>query len=459
MSPTTKTAAGMLCLPMLALGSCTWSGGDREQVLRLAVPVDVTADPAADGDGVYRELISAWEEENPGWEVEVTELSPEADDQRSQLVVAMQSQEPHYDVVWLDNQWIPEFAEQGWLSPVDTGDPELEWSRFLERAEDAVCYRDQSWAVPFHLDVGLLYYRADWVDVGELAALTEAGELDWEKLLELARAVRDEAGAEYGYTAQLADYEGLTVNALEFVLDGDGDGLFQSENAEEGCPADTSTAEDFSGLETLAEELRSDGREDPVIPPEALNEAEAESLNRFHQGEVAFMRHWPYAIEELQADPEGSEEGMRWVGWSGTAEDDEPSFGVSLLPTAVLGGNGLAVSTESEHPEEAWSLTRTMTDDAAQELLREAGLVPAAQSSVCGVRGSVVEMEYWAGLCTALRAGELRPRTPYYPQVSDVFRGHVHAWLERPRGTPIDTGAMVHELDCVLAGKSVRCEG
>lgn len=91
-------------------------------------------------------------------------------------------------------------------------------SGFLGRAREAVCYEDRTWATPFHMDVGLLYYRADLVGPDEVTA--RAGEEGWRGLLELADEERAEHGLEYGYAGQFADYEGLTVNTLELVLGG-----------------------------------------------------------------------------------------------------------------------------------------------------------------------------------------------------------------------------------------------
>ncbi|ADH65464.1 extracellular solute-binding protein [Nocardiopsis dassonvillei] len=466
--PPRPVVCALLSLLLLGSAACDARGERDERVLRVALPVDVTATEDTGGGGVYTRLIERWEAENEGWEVDVRWLSPRADEQRSQMVVAMQADPAAYDVLLLDNQWVPEFHERGWLAEVDTGgDGPLAWNGFLGRARDAVCYEGRARAVPFHMDVGLLYYRADLVGPEEVTARIE--EDGWRGLLGLADEVRDEHGLEHGYTGQFGDYEGLTVNALEFVLGGhpgleaDSRGTFHGSDgadgggAEDGCVTSAGASGEFQGLEVLEAGLEPEAG--GVIPRAALEETETESLNRFRGGEVVFMRHWPRVVPQLQADSESAEtlrEGLRWVGWAGEAGGGDPAFGVLRLPAAVLGGNSLAVTGESPHRDEAWSLVAAMTGQEVQAEFREAGLLPARGS---GYRLSDAEdrdVRYWEELRDAVGEGLLRPRTPYYPYVSEVLRDHVDTQI-RPGSTDPHPEDMVCELNAALAGKVSTC--
>ncbi|MBB6121747.1 extracellular solute-binding protein [Nocardiopsis algeriensis] len=447
---------------LLLLGTCACTGGEDEQVLRIALPVDVTATDVNGDGGVYTQLVRRWEEQNPGWDVDILWLSPRADEQRSQLAVAMQTDPASYDVVLIDNQWVPEFSERSWIRAVDTEHDDLAWNGFLSRAQQAVCHLDRPWAVPLHMDVGLLYYRADLVDPDDIAEAIEADDANsWQELLELAGEVRDEHGLPYGYTGQFGNYEGLTVNALEFLLhdaagpDG-GQELFIGED-DGACATAVATSTEFGGLRPLEDEFTHGRAGESVIPASALEETETESLNRFRDGDVVFMRHWPRAVPQLQADAGGTEtlqEGLEWVGWGGKAEGAEPAFGVLPLPTAVLGGNGLAVTEGTRHPEEAWSLVRTMTDEDAQEDLHASGLLPARRSGYQLETGSSTDAHYWENLRKVIDQGYLRPRTPYYPYVSEVLRRHVHLRLHPTTPDP-SFEDMSCELNAALEGIAV----
>ncbi|PDP87523.1 ABC transporter substrate-binding protein [Glycomyces fuscus] len=458
-------ACAVLSLLLLGTAACDARGERDGRVLRVALPVDVTAPEDSGEGGVYTRLIERWEEENPGWEVDVRWLSPRADEQRSQMVVALQADPAAYDVLLLDNQWVPEFHAREWLAEVDTGDDgPLAWGGFLGRARDAVCYEGRARAVPFHMDVGLLYYRADLVGPEEVTARIE--EEGWRGLLGLAGEVRDEHGLDHGYTGQFGDYEGLTVNALEFVLGGhpgleaDSRGTFHGADGGEagsGCATSTGASGEFQGLDVLETGL--DPEAGGVIPRAALEETETESLNRFRGGEVVFMRHWPRVVPQLQADSESPEtlrEGLRWVGWGGGAEGGDPAFGVLRLPAAVLGGNSLAVTGRSPHRDEAWSLVASMTGQDVQAQFREAGLLPARGNGYRLDGAEERDVRYWEELRDAVGEGLLRPRTPYYPHVSEVLRDHVDTQI-RPGSTDPHPEDMVCELDSALAGRVSTC--
>lgn len=95
-----------------------------------------------------------------------------------------------------------------------------------------------------------------------------------------------------------------------------------------------------------------------ISPESVFADADAETLARFAAGDAAFMRHWPYAWQTLQA-PSSPVRGQ---------------VGVALLPkggaegqhAAVLGGWQLAVSRYSRYPEQATDLLRHLTSARVQ---------------------------------------------------------------------------------------------
>jgi multiple sugar transport system substrate-binding protein len=445
-----RYALALAAVPLLLLAAAVL-GPDQEpeRRLRLAIAVDVSSAPDGSG-GVYRELITRWERDNPGWRVEVDVLPPEADQQRSQMAVDLQSSGPGYDVLRVDNQWIPEFAERGWIEPVDTGDRDLEWSGFLERARDSVCYEDRSWAVPFHVDIGLLFYRADWVHPDEVTGRVD--DEGWAGLFALAAQVRDEHGVPYGYAGQFGDYEGRAVNGLEVVYGVSGDPFRTKRDRACATATDVTTS-----LEEAQDVFGTAVDEHGVMPEDVLHDNEADTLARFHRGDVVFMRHWPYAVGALGTETGESEEGMRWVGWEGAAEGEGPAFGVLPLPASMLGGQSLAVTSRSPHADQAWSLVRAMTDLEAQERLREAELLPGRSAGYEFATPDDADRHYWSALGRTIEQGRLRPRTPYYPQVSEVLRENVGVWVsaESTRSSGDDE---LRELTCALRGRDRTCQ-
>ncbi|MEV5463431.1 extracellular solute-binding protein, partial [Streptomyces cellulosae] len=182
------TAAALSLLSLLTSAACT--GGDVQQPppgadsaprIVVASGQDVTGK-----NGIRRQLIDAWNarEGEHGYRARLVELPGSADQQRSQLLGALQSGSAEYDVVNLDVTWIPEFADAGLIRPLS--DSAVEAPEDLIPSVDRTSYWDgERYAVPFNSDAGLLYYRKDHlVKVG--ASRTDLGDgVTWDELRQL----------------------------------------------------------------------------------------------------------------------------------------------------------------------------------------------------------------------------------------------------------------------------------
>jgi trehalose/maltose transport system substrate-binding protein len=207
---------------------------------------------------------------------------------------------------------------------------------------------DKLVAVPWFTDAGLLYYRED---------LLEKYERDvprtWVELAGTARFIQQrerEAGDTdmWGYVWQGRPYEGLTVNALEWIVSFGG-GTIVDEKGE--ITIDNPQAAE--AIETAASWVNG------ISPPGVLNYSEEEARGVFQSGNAVFMRNWPYA-------------------WPLANSEDSPVRGkvaVATLPkggeqgksTATLGGWQLGVSRYSENAEAAIDLVRYLTGEAEQK--------------------------------------------------------------------------------------------
>jgi len=203
-------------------------------------------------------------------------------------------------------------------------------------------------AMPWFTDAGVLYYRSDLLEkYGRDVPET------WAELEETARIVMEGERAEgnqrmWGLVFQGRAYEGLTVNALEWI-DSFGGGAIVDEAGEitVGNPAAVEAIDTAAGwIGTIA-------------PEGVLNYSEEEARGVFQSGNAVFMRNWPYA-------------------WALANSADSPvagRVGVATLPaggedghkTGVLGGWQLAVSRYSESPEAAADLVRYLTSREEQK--------------------------------------------------------------------------------------------
>ncbi|WDV53113.1 extracellular solute-binding protein [Streptomyces coeruleorubidus] len=440
-----RLAAAALSLLSLTLAACT--GGDVQERPQGADPspriVVASGQDVTGKNGIRQQLIDAWnaKEGEHGYRARLVELPGSADQQRSQLLGALQSGSAEYDVVNLDVTWIPEFADASLIRPLS--DSAVKDPEDLIKSVDSTSYWDgKRYAVPFNSDVGLLYYRKDHL-VKASASRTDLGDdVTWDELRELLGALTQADIEDYEaiWTTQLAAYEGRTVNAIEAFASAvpgfrltDGDGQY------------VATQEQLTaGVTELRERTAS-----PYLLEGAAESREAESLSAFAEGRTTFLRHWPYVYPTLHETFEGN-------------------LGVARLPgRAVLGGQNLAVtsSTSEQRAAKAAELIAFLTGPDSERCLLRAGFA-ATRTSAYQEPGTAPECRhapaYAEGpsaspggestarmvpdrmadgtsysrdiLLPALSEAVDRPRTPLYGAVTHTLTTELDALYGPPRG-------------------------
>ena len=363
--------------------------------------------------GQRQQLVNQWNLLHPQSPARIIELPAHADGQRSEMLARAQAAHGEVDVFNLDVTWTAEFAENGHIRSLD--ESRLATDGFLDGPLATCRYDGRLWALPFNADVGLLYYRSD---------LVEEPPRTWEELEEQVEAVRARTGNGVdGYAGQFADYEGLTVNALEAVrgaggsiVDEAGDVVVRDQQA--------AVLEGLDRLRAIA----------PAGVP-ALDEDT--SIQLFQSGRTLFMRNWPRAHRSLAQDLEGA---------------PPVPFGVAPLPggSGVLGGQNLAISAQSARPRAAQALIEFLTGDRSQQILFERGGLPATRAVVYSDQAVVERYPYVAILEEALATAETRPTQPHYARFSAVFRAAVDGYLRQDRPLADDLHA---QLEAAALGR------
>ena len=209
-------------------------------------------------------------------------------------------------------------------------------------------------AMPWFADAGLLYYRKDL-----LKQYNRSVPQTWAELTEAARIVQDaerQAGNRnfWGFVWQGRAYEGLTVNALEWISSYNG-GLVVDEQGEV-------TIDNPKAAEALKVAA---GWVGTITPEGVLNYTEEESRGVFQAGNAVFMRNWPYA----------------WALAQGANSAIKDKVGIAALPkggsdgrnVGTLGGQPLAVSRYSKNPDVAADLVMYLTSPEEQKRRAIAG--------------------------------------------------------------------------------------
>lgn len=268
-------------------------------------------------------------------------------------------------------------------------------------------------ALPWFTSAGLLYYRRDL-----LAKHHRPVPQTWAALQDTAAAIMQaerQAGTPriWGYVFQARAYEGLTANALEW-LDSHAAGRIVSADGRitvANPKAEAALAQAAAWVGTIA-------------PKGVLNYAEEEARGVFQTGDAVFMRNWPYAWPLLNA-PDSPVRGR---------------VGIAMLPrgsdgghhSATLGGEGLAISRYTNHPDEAASLLLHLTRRAAQKQRAiAAGFNPTLPDLYLDP-DVLAANPFYRDLAATFANAVARPSVvtgPRYNQVSAEFWNAVHSVL------------------------------
>src|SRR5581483_9483344 len=141
-------AAGILVLPLGhaaadppdGVGFLMWKPAQREAWVRV---------------------IAAFEARHPGIRVRVEEAPPSAGAFHALLVTKLRAHDPTLDAFLIDVVWPTELTAAGYLEPLDDLLPEDDRGRYFPAAVEAAHVGRRVMAVPFNVDGGALYYRAD----------------------------------------------------------------------------------------------------------------------------------------------------------------------------------------------------------------------------------------------------------------------------------------------------------
>jgi multiple sugar transport system substrate-binding protein len=420
------TRAALAVLPwLLLLGAC----GER-----AVTPGPITlvfkharifggADPIP---GLLREFEAA----HPRIRVRSETLPASSDEQHQLYVVNLEGRSAGFDVMMLDVIWVPEFARAGWLVDLSPSVRPEELAAYFPSAAAAAAWNGRVWALPWNMNVGLLYYRADL-----LARYGLAPPATWDELI--AGVERVKAGERdpslAGYLWQGKQYEGMMVNVLEALWANGTELLGPDERA---FPDARRVAEALAFLRGLVER---------GVSPRWVTAGDEELTRRaFGDGHAIFLRNWPYVLDLLEAA-------------------DSPvrgRVGIAPLPGRTpdtrgrgsTGGSHLGVSRSSAHPEEALALARFLTGERAQRTMLAGTLYPT-RMDLYRDPDLLREHPSLPRIYALMLAGRPRPVTPNYLLLSTTLQPEFSAvlvGLKSPERAIAEAG---RRLDYFLASR------
>ncbi|MDE2293230.1 MAG: ABC transporter substrate-binding protein [Elusimicrobia bacterium] len=409
--------AAILAAIPLALAACAKRAPeDGKTVLRFLAGPDV--------GGAAKEIVSRFEAENPDIRVEMVEGPASSDTRENMYSTSFMGGESTYDVAYVDVAWVPKFAAQGWLRPLDDRFTPKMRKAFLKSDIDGSMYDGRIYRVPVQSDGGLLYYRKDLLDKAGLPAPRT-----WQELVADAKQLQHPPDL-WGFVFQGKQYEGLVCDFLELVW-GNGGELIDDKGVH---VAEKPAVE---ALTWLVDAVRKDG----ISPEGVLTFQEEEARHMFQEGHAVFMRNWPYAWNLLQ-DKDSPVRGK--VGM-------EPMVhGPGGVSAATLGGWGWAISAFSKHPDAAWRFIDFASSREAQKIAYMKGGIIPTRRALFDDPDIIAKSPQYRDLLKVLETARPRPPQPQWARFSDILQVHLSEALSGQKTPQQALDAAAREIAPVL---------
>jgi trehalose/maltose transport system substrate-binding protein len=373
-------------------------------------------------------LLREFQRRHPGVTVRSEPLTWTSDEQHQFFVINLDGGSPAFDVLLLDVIWVPEFAQAGWLLDLSPWVTREELAPHFPAAVAAATWGGRVWGLPWNMNVGVLYYRADL-----LARHGLAPPRTWEELVDQVARIR--AGERDpkldGVLWQGKQYEGLVVNTLEHFW-GEGTALLGADGRVLPEPERAAAALAF---------MR--GLVDRGVSPGWVTAGDEELTRRpFGDGRAIFLRSWPYALDLFEA-PDSPVRGR--VGIAALPGHPGGAAGIG-----ATGGFHVAVNRRTRHPEAAVALARFLAGEYAQRALTAPGvaLYPTREALYRDPQAVHAHPGLPRFHDLAL-AAHPRPVTPYYLMMSTTVQPEFSAALvgiKRPETAIADAGRSLRHM-------------
>jgi len=397
------TWAALIAAAVLVLGGCA-ERQDGAGPVTLVFKHAKILGPTDPMPGLLREF----ERRHPGVSVRSEPLTWTSDEQHQFYVINLDGATPAFDVLMLDVIWVPEFARAGWLLDLAPWVTPEELAPHFPAAVAAATWGGGVWAMPWNMNAGLLYYRADLLRKYGLAPPRT-----WEELVEQAERIRAGEGDARldGVLWQGKQYEGLVCNVLEHFW---ASGTRLLDDAGRVLPEPERAAGALAFMRGLIER---------GVSPGWVTAGDEELTRRpFGDGRAVFLRSWPYALDLFeQADsPVRGRVGLAAL----------PGHAGGVAGAGATGGFHLGVNRRTRHAEAAVALVRFLAREPAQRALTAPGVALYPSRMALYHDPEIVRARPSMPLFHDLsRAARPRPVTPAYLMLSTTVQPEFSAAL------------------------------
>lgn len=440
-----KTAA-LITATALTVSACA-SGGQETDAdtptagstpsLTIMVNAIAGGKNAAEAEWIEDFVIPSFIEEQKakGVDVKVTFEPQGVDDEDYKTKVALDlSSGGGSDIIGLDGIWTGEFAQAGYIKPLNQvstiADDWDGWDQMTEAVQQALSFEGERYGVPQGSDGRVIYYNKTLFEQAGLPADWQP--TSWDEILEAGRALKKIDGVTpIQLNAGTAMGEATTMQGLLPMLMGTGQLLWEDGK----WFGDSEGLRDVMGLyETI---YVTEGLGDPILQQEASGRDT--SFQEFASGKIGMLFEGDYFWRSVINPAEG-------VG-TAPMEDRDSVVGYAKIPAksagsgvngqdfvSMSGGTGRVLNPNSDNPDLAWELLAFMNSVEAFEA-RAAGTLSISPRQDVNDKLLASDPMLTFVNTEVLPITAYRPGLAEYPEVSAALQ---QATLDVVSGTSVD---------------------
>lgn len=334
------------------------------------------------------------------------------------------------DIVNLDGIWVGEFAQAGYIKPLDevVGEPATAWdgwAQIPDSVEQLASFEGKRYGVPAGTDGRVLFYNKELFAQAGLPAGWQP--TSWQEVLDAATALKKLPGVDpLQLNAGTAMGEATTMQGVLPLLAGTGSAL----NADGKWQGDTAALRDVLGL---YQSIYAGGLGDPQLQQEA--KGRDKSFQEFAAGRIGILLESDYfwrSVIEPKAGIAPMPNRDQVVGYA-RIPAQRPGAGLNGQDFVSMSGGAMrTVNPGTDYPQQAWKLLAFMNSaEATRALLGDTARITQRED----VNADVLARDPMLSFITTqvLPITAYRPGLAEYPQVSQALQEATAAVVS---GTP-----------------------
>jgi multiple sugar transport system substrate-binding protein len=375
---------------------------------------------------IMRKIADEYQKKNPNVKVEVEVGGVTSEAQQQYLSTVLAAKDPSLDVILIDVIRPAQWAAQGWAEPLDSylgADKPKVLAQYLKAYADADQVGGKLIALPYFADAQFLYYRKDLLEKYKRPVPKT-----WDEMMETAKIILDgeKSPQLQGFSTAGAPIEG-TVCTYLVPLWGAGSELTKGGKLNLDTPAAKAAFQLFGRMKQAG------------VLPKNIAEIPTDRIRiDFQAGNVIFAQNWGYFWNRVENDADTKVKGK---------------VGVTTLPhdqggtsATCIGGWQLAVSAYSKNKAEAVKFARYLSSPEVSKMQAVLGSLMPVFPGVYKDAEVLKANPWFADALPVVEGAKSRPVSAQYPQVSDVIRSNMNAYLAGTKTSDVALNDMKSRL-------------